>query len=64
MKFINPKYQMISKGYNDLLTYIEHIYELEMEYDPNTIEGKGSFIAKLLSDYLQIEECLNYSLLI
>ena len=55
---------MISKGYNDLLTYIEHIYELKMEYDPNTIEGKGSFIAKLLSDYLQIEECLNYSLLI
>ena len=35
-----------------------------MEYDPNTIEGKYSFISKLLSDYLRIEECLNYSLLI
>ena len=63
MKFINPKFQMIS-GYNDLLTYMEHINELEIEYIPNTIEGKGSFITKLLSDYLLIEECLNYFLLI
>ena len=55
---------MIYKGYNDLLTYIEHIYELEIEYDPNTFEGKGSFIPKLLSDYLRTEECLNYSLLV
>ena len=55
---------MISQDYNDLLTYMEHINELEIEHIPNTIEGKGSFIAKRLSDYLQIEECLNYSLLI